>query len=489
MQILKKLLNINKDKIGFVIIPFFLLTLSFYLGLEKRLWLDEIFTLIYTNVSSFSILVKNIPISGDLNPPFYYLIIFIVRNVFPESIITYRIVSALIALFGLFYLVFLFKNHFKAKNSFIVILLLSISWFYSLYLFIEIRSYGLIFLFFVVFTIFWFKILENNLIKKNDYLGLGLTVLFLFYTHYFSFVYVFPLLIVLGYKKNNKEIYFSLLLIFLFSLPLIYILKNQLEVFHGTTWQEIPSLYQIISLPFTFWGKLFFLVITILHLVNYHKVKKIYLKIFADKNLMLFLYIVFFIPIFVFILSRFSLMVFVERYFILTFIGLAILIGIIVDGLVFESKHKALFLVIFICLGFYYNAKFNYVNKETNEKLDYFLQLDNSGLPVICESPHIFYPLWYYSDKNYNLVLDWESSNVEGNVKNSVFDYYWNLRAKKIYDLKLVLIWSEFINLHDKFYIINEKGRMLFENRITDYNDYTITNVGRQIKFIEKNND
>jgi len=30
---------------------------------------------------------------------------------------------------------------------------------------------------------------------------------------------------------------------------------------------------------------------------------------------------------------------------------------------------------------------------------------------------------------------------------------------------------------------------MLFENRITDYNDYTITNVGRQIKFIEKNND
>jgi len=140
-------------------------------------------------------------------------------------------------------------------------------------------------------------------------------------------------------------------------------------------------------------------------------------------------------------------------------------------------------------LGFYYNAKFNYVNKETNEKLDYFLQLDNSGLPVICESPHIFYPLWYYSDKNYNLVLDWESSNVEGNVKNSVFDYYGNLRAKKIYDLKLVLIWSEFINLHDKFYIINEKGRMLFENRITDYNDYTITNVGRQIKFIEKNND
>jgi len=170
MQILKKLLNINKDKIGFVIIPFFLLTLSFYLGLEKRLWLDEIFTLIYTNVSSFSILVKNIPISGDLNPPFYYLIIFIVRYVFPESIITYRIVSALIALFGLFYLVFLFKNHFKAKNSFIVILLLSISWFYSLYLFIEIRSYGLIFLFFVVFTIFWFKILENNLIKKNDFI-------------------------------------------------------------------------------------------------------------------------------------------------------------------------------------------------------------------------------------------------------------------------------------------------------------------------------
>ena len=148
---------------------------------------------------------------------------------------------------------------------------------------------------------------------------------------------------------------------------------------------------------------------------------------------------------------------------------------------------KTIFFVLILFLGVYRIWKFNNDIQSSNQKLKSYLNFENKDLPIVCESPHLFYPLNYYSEKkSFWYVIDSTSAAIQGNVSNSMFDYYWNRKMKEYYNINNIIEWEIFKSKYREFFIINESGRMLFEYYIKDTKKYSVRNVNDNLFLISE---
>lgn len=464
------------------------LSFNFILSLKKPLWLDEVETLIIINANGIWDLILNIYEGVDHNAPLYFIIMYFVNIIVGEQIIILKIISFTFILMSITLSLYMLRSKINLSTYLFLFLFLSINSFFSKFLITEIRMYGLFFGLTIVWILYLYINSDRSKLCVKGLIIYTLLLTALLYVHYYSFFYIFIVLTIeIFFSLRNKcikNIIPYLVSFFLFS-PWLLAIKNQVESIQGYFWQQVPDLYNLSELYLSFVGKigiLLFLLFSLILIFYLTKNKDLgNIEYFLKSKQLLFVTLLSFIivPIFIFITSLFEITVFVKRYFIPTYIILIVILGVLYQ----ESKIynyfylKLLILIVLIIIGC--NRVNNYnqfvINEEENltEKLD----LNNMQIPIICESPHSYYPLEFYSQEignsNFYFILDYESAIKKGNVKNAPLDYYWNSSLKKCYDLPRIIEWDDFKSKHKNFLLINEKDRMLFENRLEKNPDYS----------------
>ena len=479
----------------FWVISLLILILNLLIGLYKPFWLDEVASLNLLNVNSASKLVQNIYNGIDTNPPLYFLSIYYLRNIINNDIII-KLYSFALCFGGIIVLFKILKDYVKRDTLMITLLIICVSSFFAQYLIVEVRSYSL---FFFLTTLFLYQFHKIIISKSNDiisYLEITLISTALLYTHYFWLFYCGIAILYsffLFERKIKLRLVTSLIFSLLFFSPWITAIQNQFNITNRTFWQEVPNFIEILTLPNVYFGR--FLFVFIIIVLSFSIIKKQFLckkEIIKNKSFFILILLFLALPMLNYILVLFRISVSEPRYYIPTYVSFIIIMAIIIDSLnLFKLKSLALSVLLIIPLYGIINIKryYNLENQKQEEITD-LLNLNRLEIPIACESPHKFYPLNYYAQKvgksNFYFILDLNSAYLKGNVKNARFDYYGNQSLKRMYDIPNIIDIQKFIKKFKVFYIIDEKNRLIFENRFRNNSNYNIYSKAYNIYLIER---
>ena len=286
-----------------------------------------------------------------------------------------------------------------------------------------------------------------------------------------------------------------MVLAFLAFLPWSNAIINQFSVFHGYVWQEPPEFLRIIKLPYIFLSYLSFLLLLILGFFLGSRKRILIHEISNEYNLLVVIVSTLWvlIPFVIGIASKIGFFVYVERYFAISLIGYLLLATALLN-LIYENKKGKI--VLFCLAVFLYSVHIVNYEKDiyfNRSHLASQIDLVKKGSVIVCESPHQFFPLYYYTGiqnrKNIYLILDKNSALEKGSVKNEIFDYYWNMNLKKYYSHPNILEWNDFNKLLiPSFYLINERGRKCFEVEIEHNSLFSYKSVQDSLLWIMRKN-
>lgn len=191
-------------------------------------WLDEIYSVSFSNPSySFEKLFEETTII-DVHPPVYQTLLWIWYKLFGYTEFSGRLFSAVIGILGIPAIYFLGKELFNKHVGLYASLIASLNYF-LIYYSQETRSYSLVFLLAVISYLFFYRILNDP--RKRDTLLYWLTTLLLLYTHYVAFfivatqLFVFVFYFVKFPTKRKEMIVFALLTITVFIAALLPIIN------------------------------------------------------------------------------------------------------------------------------------------------------------------------------------------------------------------------------------------------------------------------
>ena len=463
------------------------------IGLNKPLWLDEVYSINIIQVKSVGQLIRNFYNGADTNPPFYFILIYFIQKL-TRSIIYIRLFSLILSIIGLYFLFKLLKNFVDREIIILIFLILSISYFYAQYLVVEIRPYALFFLLSVLFINQYYKISIINDKKLINSLFFLVVTISLLYTHYFAFYYVLLILIIeLWNRKRNYYIIISIIISLLLFLPWLTAIKNQLSIVHGKIWQEKPTFFEIIKLPTLYFNTFSSLLLLILIVISLFKQKINFTHFnlkFDNYVLLIISYSIF--PFINIILTNFNLSVSEPRYYIPSYVSYIFILAIVLNHFqITNLKLYKLLFTIFLVLSGFYRIELYYNNQLIRRNdINSLLKLNELNVPILCESTDEFYPLNYYAklsgNSNFYFVLDKQSSELNGNVKSAGFDYYWSKGIQHFYMSQNLIPIKEVINRFDSFYLINETQRRIFENRFENNPSYLCNRLKGNIFFIRK---
>lgn len=451
--------------------------LSFFVSIERPIWLDECYTLINTDVDSLKQLFYNFYNGADTNPPFYFFTIFLLKFLPFNELILLRISSLIYYLGGVFLLAKIV--HSKSQKQYLFLIASTIP-FLNFYLSSELRAYALQFFLASCFVSFYEKA-KNRKYDYRNITGLIIASTLLLYTHYFSIFYLLMVFVIetLFIRKNrNYAILLSVITSFILFSPWIPVIFKQKEVYHGFNWQVPFNLFDIYKIPYFYLGNSIYIYIIAFCFVFFiHLVKnKLFLTIISIEKKHVVIISLLLFPFIGALLSNISSFPFVERYFSLSIISFLIIASFVFSRI----RLVKLELLLLVFLGLFVIIKsYNYFRIVESQKYELSLKLEllNKKEPVVCESPHFFYPLYYYAKhKNLSLpflVLDKQASIVKGNSKNAIFDYYGNKNLKKYFELPNVLEFETFIKFNKNFYLLDEGDRQLFEWKIKNDSSFT----------------
>jgi mannosyltransferase len=159
-------------------------------------WLDEIYSVSFSNPSYSLKKVFEETTIIDVHPPFYQTLLWLWYKLFGYTELTGRLFSAIIGILGLPALYFLGKELFNKHVGLYASLIASLNYF-LIYYSQETRSYALVFLLTVVSYLFFIRVVNEP--RKRDLLLYWLTTILLLYTHYVAFFTVATQLVVFVY--------------------------------------------------------------------------------------------------------------------------------------------------------------------------------------------------------------------------------------------------------------------------------------------------
>ncbi len=226
----------------------------------QSMWLDEISTLWYCSPErSFSI-IFDYCLNGEVNPPFFYFLIWIWQKAFGTAEYTVRLLPAIAGILGVAAIYLLGRELFSPRSGIYAALLaalLPIHIYYSQ----EVRGYSLIFLLCTLSFLFMIRIL-----KKHNVPDVAMYTVFtalMLYTHYYGlFVYAAQLLFLavyfLLYRKvvslsSLKYMVFSILLVVFIYLPWLPTIRKMAEV--QNFWAGNPGHYFFITYFTSYFGR------------------------------------------------------------------------------------------------------------------------------------------------------------------------------------------------------------------------------------------
>jgi len=200
--------------------------------------------------------------SGDIHPPFFYLVLKGWTNIFSDSVFSMRLLSTLLSLLSMLFLFKICKEiKITEKRTIFVLLLYAVSPL-NVYYSQEVRMQSLN-LFLTTGSVFFFLRFLNN--KKNLYgFFWAVFAVLSLYTHYFALLILFSQMVILLVKYLQKEIdlkfggtafLFSLIPLILFSPWVPTFLQQSAQ---GQPWRVGQTFTQVSENYLTFFREIFF---------------------------------------------------------------------------------------------------------------------------------------------------------------------------------------------------------------------------------------
>lgn len=421
----------NTKIIFFIII---LLSAAFRLyGIEdKNLWFDEVYSWKLSQNNVTEIIAAT---SGDIHPPFYYIVLKYWNSFFSDSVISMRALSSLIGLLSLAFIYKLSEKFLSSNLQVIFVLLLyavsPLNIFYSQ----EVRMLNLN-LFLCLGSVYYYFLF----IEKEDLRTGALYIIFsilAIYTHYFALLIIFTqLLIVFSdyfFKGRDRKHLIKYLkyftVIFIAYIPWIQVFINQIS--KGQPWRTEQTFRQVGTNLLDYFKEIFlstyyifesstlmlfasilsififlFLVFSVIKILNERSFFK------KKENLIILFFI---IPLFIALMISFRQSILLSRY-------LSILLPYLFISLVFllfkQFKLKvAVILCILLLLVSLYGTYINYNNRfKNNDYRKIISYLENNFHPgdeIIVEPHFMSWSIDYYIEHNKTnikkpMVLGWD---------------------------------------------------------------------------------
>ncbi|MEO8512837.1 MAG: glycosyltransferase family 39 protein [Ignavibacteria bacterium] len=239
------------EKILLFVVFVFCLAMRLAFISQKNLWFDEVFSWHLSMNSFYEIIVRT---SNDIHPPLYYFTLKIWNFIFGDSVASMRLLSALFTSAAIFFIYPVSRRIMNPLQSFLVIILYSISPL-NLYYSQEVRMSAMNLFLNIGSVYFLLKLCDT----KHDYHRIfkdRFSILYLIfttaalYTHYFSF-FILAGEVVYTIAVNRKEtkqliaylyIYAGILLAYLIWIPELIAHMSR-----GQSWRTSQSLMQALD--------------------------------------------------------------------------------------------------------------------------------------------------------------------------------------------------------------------------------------------------
>lgn len=418
----------EREKLYLFVIFLFCISLRLAFITQKNLWFDEIFS---WHLASGSFIDITWGTSADIHPPLYYYLLKIWMILFGDSVFSLRLLSALLTSLSVFFIYPVARKVLEVRESFIVLILYSLSPL-NLYYSQEVRMASLNLFLNASALYFFFKILEfkgrfTNFLRNPNVWTYTILTTFALYTHYFSFTFLAGEIIFLlfNFKKLTRRIHHFLFIFivmltgYLFWLPIL--IKH---ISTGQSWRTSQGIFTLIEQLFFFFKdislglyhfyanyalmKMINLIILLLFAVNiigiiyflYKQIKvKKSAKPFPNYNALIIL--VTFVPVFAasVIFLREKIEFFRYLSFIVPFILICGLLGLRMLNKYVQISVIVVFMIANIYGDFLY---YSYDFKNNNYKeVIHTLNSNNRGEEKIFVYPHYYgWIIDYYGKQN-----------------------------------------------------------------------------------------
>ncbi|MDQ3019749.1 MAG: glycosyltransferase family 39 protein [Bacteroidota bacterium] len=485
----------------FKIIIFIIVIISAYLRIynieQKNLWFDEIYS---WNISQGNIVEIVTETSGDIHPPFYYILLKFWNNIFSDSIFSMRMLSVLFGILSMYFIYKISKLFLKDNLQVCLVLLLYAFSPLNIYYSQEVRMLNLNLFLCLGSVYFFFRFLDTS---RNIFalLYLFFTVLGL-YTHYFAFLILFSQLCVVIIFYSGKKISFQTLknyTIYLIGINLLYIPWYPVffeQTNKGQPWRteqtftetgnNIAEYFKNIFLsPYfnfenngiNYFSNLLILFIFALMIFSLFKIfnSKTFFKDTTNSIIYFF-----FIPLIIAITISINKSIVLSRY-------LSILIPYFFIMLVYLSFkiykiRTAVIICLFLILASVYGTNINFNNNFKNNDyrriISYLEENFKQGDEIIVEPHFMGWGINYYlnhsnSDLSVPKILGWNLGLQIDSLKNSkditkvwfVLDYS-SLGKNKYDSLSYLMSEIGYDKIKSKsFYVIPEKVKVEYYRR------------------------
>lgn len=429
-----------------------------YLGFSKPLWLDEILTLQIIKDDSPIQIINKLFLGSDTNAPLYFVLIKIYSSLFGIHDISLKLFSALIVAIALWVNLKLINEYTDHKlDIYITFLFLFVSQSVSSYLLTEVRTYPLVYL---LSSILIYQLFKKGIARIPMVSTIALVTVALMYTHYFSFYLISALIIYELFTKRRKKIVYGMLIGLLLFIPWLPAVYNQLMIGGKIVHHGSITISSLLEQYFFLIGKGGILLIILL--IGYAFLQK---RKIVITNIC-WLSIIAFVPVVNIILSYYGYSVHTPRYFLYSLIPIIIIFTILLSHLNTNVVFRLMIIVLISSLAANRIYEYNKHITKSNHLIQSIKKLEYYNLPIVCESPHLQYPLEHYlKHQKIFFLLDSLSAFSSGNIKNAHYDFLLLQNYKNYYDLKNIVYFDAFQNKYNEFLLINENDRMLYEVR------------------------
>ena len=464
---------------------------------QKNLWFDEIYSWHISEGGIEQIVAET---SGDIHPPFYYLVLKLWISFFSDSIFSMRMLSVLFGLLSMIFIYLISNKIFRNTSVTIAVLLLYAVSPVNIYYSQEVRMLNLN-LFLCAGSVYYFFELLSKTSFKNRILYFTFTLLAI-YTHYFSLLIFFTefLIALIFYFKKGKDkrslinFFISSLIINLFYAPWYPVFFSQSA--KGQPWRTDQSLIQSFLNATGYFGDVFIstyyifensfivyfanltgIVMTIFILtsviLNFKKKK----KLFSGSDYVILFFIV---PYITAVLISMKQSILLSRY-------LSILIPYLLFMLIYFSikLYSKKFIYVFIAfliltssLGVYILNNNNFKNNDYRRIITYIEENFNKGDMIIAEPHFMGWSINYHIRHNHsgltpptvfgwNLGMQLDSVRQKKDLNGICFITDYSSLEKTNYDSLPQIMTGLGYSRRDSrtFYIIPSKVRVDFYSK------------------------
>lgn len=459
---------------------------------QKNLWFDEVFSWHISEGSVRQIVAET---SGDIHPPFYYIVLKYWISVFNDSVFSMRMLSVI---FGLAAMIFIYRLSERIfSNSFItagVLLLYSLSPL-NIYYSQEVRMLNLN-LFLCLGSVYYFYKATDKSGLKNGMMYFAFTVLAL-YTHYFSLLILFTeLLITFLFYFSGKRNIRDLKIFFIYAAAVNIFYAPWYPVFFsqsvkGQPWRTEQTLAQsgmnvieyfkdvFLSSYYAFEnsGIIYFADLTGILIAGFILFSLAFIlirrkKIISETD---YLHLFFMVPFMIAVLISLKQSILLSRYLSIIIPYLFFLL-LSFSFFLFSKKISYALLVLLIlasCIGIYAGNNNNFKNNDYRRIISYIEENFKKGDQIIAEPHFMGWVINYYINHNkteltppkilgWNLEMQLDSIRQKKDLNRIWFISDYSSLDKRNYDSlpNLMTDLGYYCQSKKSFYIIPSKVRV-----------------------------